>query len=73
MSRYVAALCLKACLAGLSCVEAQGSAASLGWGTQIRWRTPPVLPVDFAPSINWPESNAHSRTSRNLAIRQTCS
>jgi len=33
---------------------------------------PPILPVDFAPSLNWPESNAHSRTSRYLAIPQTC-
>jgi len=34
---------------------------------------PPILPVDFAPSLNWPESNAHSRTTRYLAILQTCS
>jgi len=34
---------------------------------------PPIPPVDFAPSLNWPESNAHARTSRYLAIRQTCS
>jgi len=33
---------------------------------------PPVLPVDFAPSLNWPKSNAHSR-KLDLAIRQTCS
>jgi len=25
---------------------------------------PPVLPVDFAPSLNWARSNAHARTSR---------
>jgi len=31
-----AALCLKTCLAGRSRHEAQGSATSSGWGTQIR-------------------------------------
>jgi hypothetical protein len=45
------------------------------WGEVPRFGEghPPIPPVDFAPSLNWPESNAHARTSRYLAIRQTCS
>jgi len=44
-----AALCLKACLAGRSRYEAQGSATSSGWGTQIRWRTPTYPTSWFCP------------------------
>jgi len=54
-------------LAGLSRREAQGTAKTVG----VRFPNPasghpPVLPVDFAPSINWPGLNAHPRSSLGI-------
>jgi hypothetical protein len=50
----------RASLAGRSYREAQGTAKIVG-GEDPRsgTRHPPVLPVDLAPSLNWPGSNAH--------------
>src|SRR6185503_1118291 len=65
---FSTALCPKASLAGRSHHEAQGKRSR--WGEVPRSGTghPPVPPVDFAPSLNWPGSNASEKFSVFLPL-----
>ena len=67
---YSTALRPKVHLAGRSGHEAQDQRRRWGEVPKSGKGHPPVLPVDFAPSLNWAGSNAHARTPRFLSIHR---